>query len=105
MILQEVYKALKGLGYPIAYHHFEGTPEGVPFLVYYTTGSKPVLADDECWLNLADVVVELYCTYKDIEAEADIEAALASIGLVWSKTEVWIETESLYMITYEMEAL
>lgn len=105
MILQKIFDALKGLDFPIAYHHFEGTPNGVPFLVYYTTGARPVLADDENWLNVADIVVELYCTYKDMEAEADVETALASLGLVWSKSEVWIESEGLYMITYEMEAV
>lgn len=105
MTLREVYNALKALNYPIAYHHFEGTPSGVPFLVYYSTGSTPMLADDECWVNVADVVIEFYTEVKDLEGEEKIETALAALGLVWSKTEVWIESESLYQISYETEVM
>ena len=47
--------------------------------------------------------LELYTDYKSVEREEQIEAVLDDHGIFYEKSEVWIETENLYEVLYEME--
>ncbi len=40
---------------------------------------------------------------KDPELEETVEAVLLKHGIFYGKSEVWIESEKLYGVLYEME--
>ncbi len=49
-----------------------------------------------------NVDIELYTDEKDLELEDRIEVVLNAHELFWNKSEVWIETEKLYEVLYQM---
>ena len=46
--------------------------------------------------------IELYTDEKDPELEDRVEAVLNAYELFWNKSEVWIESEKLYEVLYQM---
>ena len=40
---------------------------------------------------------------KDVELEEQVETVLDECGLFYEKSEVWIESENLYEVLYQME--
>jgi len=89
---------------PVAYRAHEPAVEP-PFICYLFTDSADVTADDTNYVPIAGFDVEYYSETKDLAAEAEIEAALASLGLVWSKTETYIETEKLIETIWSVQAV
>ena len=47
--------------------------------------------------------IELYTDKKDVELEETVEAVLDRHGIFYGKGEVWIESENLYEVLYQME--
>ena len=47
--------------------------------------------------------IELYTDKKDVELEETVEAVLARHGIFHDKSEVWIKSENLYEVLYQME--
>ena len=47
--------------------------------------------------------IELYTDLKDVELEETVEAVLDKHGIFYEKSEVWIESENLYEVLYQME--
>ena len=47
--------------------------------------------------------IELYTDKKDVELEETVEAVLDRHGIFYVKSEVWIESENLYEVLYQME--
>lgn len=48
-------------------------------------------------------ILLLYTDLKQPELEETIEAVLLKHGIFYGKSEVWIESEKLYEVLYEME--
>ena len=46
--------------------------------------------------------IEVYTDYKDPDMEASIEEVLTAHELYYEKSEVWIETEKMYEVLYEL---
>ena len=47
----------------------------------------------------------MYTDNKDFELEATTESVLASYGMVWSRSEEWIDSERMLEVIYEMEVV
>ena len=91
-------------GLPWAYHHFaEGESPDPPFLLYLYPESDNFGADNIVYSKGTRVYLELYTDFKDPDMEANIESILESHGIFWEKSEVWIESESLYEVLYSFE--
>lgn len=90
---------------PCAYMQFpeDGTAPEPPFMVYYFDYSEDFLADNVNYAPIRHIVVELYTNTKDFTTESAVESHLTSNGFVFSKTEDYIESERLYMVTYNTE--
>lgn len=100
--MDEVLKALRPLKLPIAYSHFaEGESPQPPFLCYLITRSHNFFADSRVYQKVDRLSVELYSDRKDLKLEARVEEALSSF--CWEKSEVFIDSEKLYQIIYEIE--
>lgn len=104
MTHQEVMDMLEEMKLPYAYHHFvEGESPEPPFLVFLYPGSDNFAADGLVYFKVNRLNIELYTDLKDVELEATIEAVLDEHGIFYEKSEVWIETENLYEVLYQME--
>lgn len=104
MTHQEVVKLMEEMKLPYAYHHFaEGESPEPPFIVFLFPGSDNFAADGVVYYKINRLNIELYTDLKNVELEATIEAVLDEHGIFYEKSEVWIETENLYEVLYQME--
>lgn len=104
MMHQNVMEMLKEIKLPYAYHHFvEGESPEPPFLVFLYPGSDNFAADGKVYFKVNKLNIELYTDLKDVELEETVEAVLDKHGIFYEKSEVWIESENLYEVLYQME--
>lgn len=90
----------------VAYYSFsENEAPTLPYLIFYYPESKNILADDGVYLEGTSLNLELYSSKKDIDLEKEIEKKLVDKGLVYEKSEAYIESENMYEILYEMEVI
>lgn len=114
MTYKEVYQIISGIEMaagvtiPAAYLQFPvGDPNNPqpPFICYYYTGDNDLKADDSNYQRIRQLTIELYCDNKDFTLETAVENALTSNGFVYTKMEAYIDTEKMYMTTYETEVV
>lgn len=104
MTHQEVMTMLAEMNLPYAYDHFvEGESPDPPFLVFLYPGSNHFAADGKVYFKMNRLNIELYTDKKDVELEETVEAVLDRHGIFYGKSEVWIESENLYEVLYQME--
>lgn len=102
---QDLYEGLLTLGYPVAYREFKSAQEP-PFIVYYFVDGADFKADNANYLPIGNYNIEFYSDkIKDPTAEAAIEAELGALGLVWAKSEGYIESEDMYEILYQVQVI
>lgn len=95
---------LNQIGLPWAYHHFaEGESPDPPFMLYLYPKSDNFGADNIVYVKGTRVYLEIYTDLKDPAKEELVESTLEASGIFWEKTEVWIESESLYEVLYSFE--
>ena len=105
MTHQEVMEMLTEMNIPFAYDHFvEGESPEPPFLVFLYPSSDHFAADGKVYFKVNRLNIELYTDKKDVELEETVEAVLDRHGIFYDKSEVWIESENLYEVLYQMEA-
>lgn len=101
---EEVMKMMEETGLPFAYDHFvEGESPEPPFLVFLYPKADNFAADGVAYFKISRLDVELYTDLKQPELEERIEAVLLKHGIFYGKSEVFIESEKLYEVLYEME--
>lgn len=104
MTHQEVMTMLAEMNLPYVYDHFvEGESPDPPFLVFLYPGSNHFAADGKVYFKVNRLNIELYTNKKDVELEETVEAVLDRHGIFYGKSEVWIESENLYEVLYQME--
>lgn len=107
MTYKNIASMLDAIGLPFAYDHFKADPQNPapdpPFITFYYPGSDDLAADNTNYQRIRPLTVELYTDNKDFSLEETVEAALNGAGLVYSRTETYIDTEQMYMVAYETE--
>ena len=99
----EVMQMIGETGIPYAYDHFaEGESPDPPFICFLFPGSDNFSADNIVYAAFYNLNIELYTDEKNPELEASVEAVLKEHELFWQKSEVWIESEKLYEVLYQM---
>ena len=92
MTKTEAVQMVRSMGLPFAYDHFaEGESPEPPFVVYLYPESDNFAADGVVYYE------------KDMELEQRIEGIFDGQGLFYNKSEVWIPSERLYEVLYQME--
>ena len=103
MTHEEVMQMLDETGIPYAYDHFaEGESPEPPFICFLFPGSDNFSADNIVYAAFENLNIELYTDEKNPELEASVETVLKEHELFWQKSEVWIESEKLYEVLYQM---
>lgn len=112
MTYKQVYQIVSAIpmtqteNIPCAYFLFpEEQAPPPPFICYYYPDDSDFKADDTNYALIRNLTIELYCDNKDFVLEKAVEDALSSNGLVYSKSEEYIESEKLYMTTFETEVI
>lgn len=107
--MQEIYTALKATGYPVAYSHFVETPNNPlpepPYITYLFSYSSDMMADNVNYAEISNFQVELYTNKKDLAAESKVQDKLKELGLPYTKTETWIDSEKLFQVIYEIQLI
>lgn len=104
MNAEDLYTGLTAAGYPVAYRAFKTAP-ALPYICYLFVTDDDFHADDANYQRIDEYAVELYSKVKDEAAEAAVESALASMGLTWSKSEVFIDSEDMYEVLYTVSVV
>jgi len=105
MTHEQVLMMMKEMELPYAYDHFvEGEAPDPPFAVFLYPKADNFSADGMPYYKINQLVIEVYTDLKNIELEKSIEAVLEKHGIFYAKSEVWIASERLYEVLYEMEA-
>ena len=106
MTYQEIMNMMTEIDLPFAYHHFaEGESPEPPFAVFLFPSSDNFGADNKVWKKINTLHIELYTDAKAPDIEAQVEAVLDAHELFYDKTEVWIDSERLYEVLYDMEVI
>ncbi len=101
---EEVLAMVAELELPYAYHHFaEGEAPEPPFVVFLYPSADNFAADGVVYFSSNVLHIEVYTDKKNPTLEEQVEAVLTKHGIFYSKSEVWIESERLYEVLYEME--
>ena len=103
MTHEDVMQMLAETKIPFAYDHFaEGESPNPPFICFLLPCSENFAADNVVYMEFSNLNIELYTDEKDPELEDRVEAVLNAHELFWNKSEVWIESEKLYEVLYQM---
>ncbi|MCB5474280.1 hypothetical protein LIQ13_05970 [Blautia luti] len=100
--MEKLVAMISEIGIPFAYDHFaEGESPDPPFLCYLLPGSDNFAADGRVYYKMSEVRIELYTDFKDVSLEEKVTAVLDNHGIFYEQSEVWIEEEKLYEVTFE----
>ena len=106
MTYAEISQMISAVGIPYAYHHFEeGSGQQPPFITFYYQGDDDFIADNINYQAIRPLTIELYTDNKDFALEAAVESVLTANDLAFSRTEVFIDSEQMYMVTYYTEVI
>lgn len=106
MTYKEVNTMLSGVGIPYAYNQFDNdTPQEPPFICFLYDHGDDLIADNTNYQLIRMLSVELYTDTKNFELEQTVEDVLNANGLVYSKQETYLESERMYMITFEADVV
>ena len=106
MTYAEISQMISAVGIPYAYHHFEeDSGQQPPFITFYYQGDNDLVADNTNYAAIRPLTIELYTDNKDFALEAAVESVLTANDLAFSRTEVFIDSEQMYMVTYYTEVI
>lgn len=106
MTFKEIAEMIEDIGLPFTYYSFpEGAAPPLPYIVYYYPGTDNFPADNKVYQIVQTLNVELYTRNKDFDQEEAVEGVLDTNGMVWDKSETYIDTEHMFEVLYEMEVI
>ena len=104
MTYQEVNTMLASIGIPYAYNQFDNdSPQVPPFICFLYDDSNDLAADDINYAKIRGLSIELYTDNKDFTLEQTVEDTLSGSGLVYYREETYLDSERMYMVSYETE--
>lgn len=102
MTYQDIAEVVSSIGIPYAYRVFRDK-QALPYCIFYYPDIDDPMADNANYERLVRLRLELYTDNKNFLLEAQVETALLDNGLPFSKVEDYVESERMYMTTYESE--
>ena len=97
-------RILAETGVPVARSGFL-QPQAPPYIVYVFSHSDNFAADSQVYLKRDNYQVELYTEKKDIALEETLEGIFDAYGLVYDKTETYLQSEKLLEVIYEIQLI
>ena len=104
MTYKEIATMVESTGLPYAYYQFpNGTDQACPFICFFLDSSNDFAADNINYQKIRRLNIELYTDNKDFTLEQTVETVLNSNGLVYYREETYLDSERMYMVSYETE--
>lgn len=104
MTYKEVDDMLESIDVPYAYNQFDNdSPQKLPFICFLYDNSNDLAADNVNYSLIRQLSIELYTENKDFTLEKTVEDTLSANGLVYSRSETYLETERMFMVVYDTE--
>ena len=103
-VKEMVASIAEAVGCDFSYYQFKDKPEK-PFITYYYGDSDDFMADNSNYIGIRPLVIEFYSEDKDFDNENIIEEMLKSFDMPFERSEVWIDSEKMYEISYNMEVI
>lgn len=101
MTYKQVAEMIDSIGVPNAYDHFdERNAAPPPFICFFFEGSDDLEADNTNYQRVRPLTLELYTDNKDFSLEETVEDVLNGAGLVFSRSEVYIDSERMYEVVF-----
>lgn len=104
---QEMRILLEQSGIPFKYHHWNKAPNSepppIPFGVFVFVGSNNLIADSGVYHKGHRVRVEIYTEFHDPALLSTFEAVLDAAEIPYQNDETYIDSEKMFMNTYELE--
>lgn len=102
----EVATMIASIGLPYAYYEFpDDTEQEPPFVVFYYPQSDDLYADNQNYVGITQLNIELYTDEKDFDLESTVESVLTGSGLTYTKMETRIDKERMWQILYQTEVI
>lgn len=106
MTYKEIATMVESIGLPYAYYQFpEGTDQACPFICFFLDSSNDFAADNTNYQKIRSLNIELYTDNKDFTLEQTVEDILSGSGLVYYREETYLDSERMFMVSYETEIL
>ncbi len=111
MTPRQIYLMLTGIdsSVPVAHYRFLNTQDqpapAPPFICYFYPNSDDFFADDANYQGIAELVVELYTDFKDLDLESKVEETLSAHELAWVKEESYLDDQRMHMTTWTTEVV
>lgn len=106
MTFDEVKQMMDEIGMPTTYMQWPTkVVPPLPFTVFYYPNSDNFGADDQVYVNIAALNIELYTAKKSPQDEKKVEDVLKKYNLFWNKTEAFLTSELMYEVLYETEII
>lgn len=91
--------------YPTRYSHFDEKQQ-TPFICYISDGDDNFHADNTIYAERPSVDIELYTSYKDLDAEKAISRMLLANDLIYDKSPtIFIQAEETYQTVFTIQLL
>ena len=106
MTTTEIATLIASVGLPSAYNHFpEKAAPSPPFICFYYAQPNNFNADNTTHQKIVSLTIELYTANKDLASEAAVESVLVANDIPYTKSETYIDSEQMYLNSYEMEVI
>lgn len=88
--------------YPTRYSHFVNA-QPMPFITYITDDEDGFYADNENYVGVTNIIIELYTASKDLVAENAIKSMLKGNKIPYTFSgSTYIDTENAFLHTFEI---
>lgn len=89
-----------------AYYQFEkNTAVAPPFICFYFPEDAYLFADNRNDVTIGHLVIEIYTAEKDFTLDSKAEQILKSHDLTFTREEMYLKDEKMYMSTYYCDVL
>lgn len=106
MTYREVKTMVQSIGLPFAYYQFTNdTAVAPPFICFYFDESEDEPADNTNWAKIRTLYIELYTDAKDFSLEAAVESVLTNNEQFYTRSETYLDSERMMMVTYETQVI
>ena len=106
MTYKEVATMINSIGIPYAYYQFpDGTAQACPFICFFFSDSNDLAAENTNYKKIRTLNIELYTDNKDFTLEETVETVLNSNGLVYDRSESYLDSERMFMVVYTTDIL
>ena len=106
MTYQDIQTKLELTRLPVVQNFWEiGQVPALPYIVYTFPNNSDFNADNDNYVEIVGMEVELYTDTKDIPAEKAVEAVIRAQFGPFDKTSSWISSEHMQQTIYTLEVI